>query len=82
VCYSENVKILSDGDIVVKCGDSEVYLPYYKDKSKPIEERHFYAHAGLVRGTIFAIVRHRNEYVLLLGSYEPVLRVLREWHAK
>ncbi|MCC6005549.1 MAG: hypothetical protein LM590_14525 [Thermofilum sp.] len=79
-CCNENVKILPENDIVVKSGDFEVYLPYYMDK--PAQERHFYAHAGLVRGTIFAVVRRRNEYVLLLGPYEPVLRALREWHGK
>jgi CRISPR-associated protein Csx1 len=79
-CCNENVKILPENDIVVKSGDFEVYLPYYMDK--PAQERHFHAHAGLVRGTIFAIVRRRNEYVLLLGPYEPVLRALREWHGR
>jgi hypothetical protein len=74
-CCSENVKVLPDGDIVVKCEDSEVYLPYYRGEP---EERPFYAHAGLVRGTIFAVVRRSNEYYLLLGPYDPILNALRE----
>lgn len=78
-CCSENVKVLPDGDIVVKCGDSEVYLPYYRGEP---EERPFYAHAGLVRGTIFAVVRRSNEYYLLLGPYDPILSALREWHSR
>lgn len=74
-CCNGSVRILPEDDIVIKCKNVEVYLPRYTDKP---EERHFYAHAGLVRGTIFAIIRHIGEYYLLLGPYDPVLRVLKE----
>jgi len=45
------------------------------------EERDFYAHLGLVRGTKHSIIQKRgdNGYKLILGPYDNIVSYLKQW---
>uniref|UniRef100_A0A7C1CGF7 CRISPR system endoribonuclease Csx1 CARF domain-containing protein n=1 Tax=Thermofilum adornatum TaxID=1365176 RepID=A0A7C1CGF7_9CREN len=47
------------------------------------EERDFYAHLGLVRGTKHSIIQRRgdNDYKLILGPYDDIVSYLKQWGA-
>lgn len=75
--YGERrVALLPDNDVIIRCEGFEVYLPAKEDSPN---ERHFYAHMGLVRGTSYAVVCRDSEYTLLLGPYDTILKALKKW---
>ena len=59
--------------------DFQIYVP----KSGQPEERDFYAHLGLVRGTKHSIIQRRgdNDYKLILGTYDDIVSYLKQWGA-
>ncbi|MCI4409209.1 MAG: hypothetical protein JHC26_08965 [Thermofilum sp.] len=59
--------------------DFQVCIP---QRGQP-EERDFYAHLGLVRGTKHSIIQRRgdNDYKLILGTYNDIVSYLKQWGA-
>ncbi|MCC6004286.1 MAG: hypothetical protein LM590_08080 [Thermofilum sp.] len=71
------VEKLPQGDLRVKCENFQVLIPA---KKKSLDERDFYAHLGLVRGTAYSAIRTEDDYALLLGPYSTILDALKQWH--